>query len=118
MVHFLAAPFYNFAIEPKIKGLDAFWEAKQDGSAYQQPKHYDPIHMPKNSGAGVIIAAFSVVFGFAMIWHIWWMAIAGFVGMIATWIIHSFNDDVDYYVQVDEIERIERQHFENINKVA
>ncbi len=32
-----------------------------------------------------------------MIWHIWWMAIAGFVGMIATWIIHSFNDDVDYY---------------------
>ena len=32
---------------------------------------------------GVIIAAFSVVFGFAMIWHIWWMAIAGFVGMIA-----------------------------------
>ncbi|MFQ2196864.1 cytochrome o ubiquinol oxidase subunit I [Aeromonas hydrophila] len=111
-------PFYNFAIEPKIKGLDAFWESKQDGSAYQQPKHYDPIHMPKNSGAGVIIAAFSTLFGFAMIWHIWWMAIAGFVGMIATWIIHSFNDDVDYYVQVDEIERIERQHFENINKVA
>jgi cytochrome o ubiquinol oxidase subunit 1 len=74
--------------------------------------------MPKNSGAGVIIAAFSVVFGFAMIWHIWWMAIAGFIGMIATWIIHSFNDDVDYYVQVDEIERIEGQHFDNINKVA
>ena len=111
-------PFYNFAIEPKIKGLDAFWDAKQDGSAYQQPEHYDPIHMPKNTGAGVIIAGFATVFGFAMVWHIWWMAIAGFIGMIASWIIHSFNDDVDYYVQVDEIERIERQHFENINKVA
>ncbi|MEB6608074.1 cytochrome o ubiquinol oxidase subunit I [Aeromonas sanarellii] len=111
-------PFYNFAIEPKVKGLDAFWEAKADGSAYKKPAQYAPIHMPKNSGAGVIIAAFSVVFGFAMIWHIWWMAIAGFIGMIATWIIHSFNDDVDYYVQVDEIERIEGQHFDNINKVA
>lgn len=111
-------PFYNFAIEPKIKGLDAFWDAKQDGSAYQQPEHYDPIHMPKNTGAGVIIAGFATVFGFAMVWHIWWMAIVGFIGMIASWIIHSFNDDVDYYVQVDEIERIERQHFENINKVA
>ncbi|MGE6150144.1 cytochrome o ubiquinol oxidase subunit I [Aeromonas media] len=111
-------PFYNFAIEPKVTGLDAFWEAKEDGSAYRQPAKYASIHMPKNSGAGVIIAAFSVVFGFAMIWHIWWMAIAGFVGMIATWIIHSFNDDVDYYVQVDEIERIEGQHFDNINKVA
>ncbi|MGY3943054.1 cytochrome o ubiquinol oxidase subunit I [Aeromonas tecta] len=111
-------PFYNFAIEPKIKGLDAFWEAKEDGSAYRQPAQYAPIHMPKNSGAGVVIAALSVVFGFAMIWHIWWMAIAGFVGMVATWIIHSFNEDVDYYVQVDEIERIEGQHFDNINKVA
>ncbi|MDY7831749.1 cytochrome o ubiquinol oxidase subunit I [Aeromonas caviae] len=111
-------PFYNFAIEPKVTGLDAFWEAKADGSAYKKPAQYAPIHMPKNSGAGVIIAAFSVVFGFAMIWHIWWMAIAGFIGMIATWIIHSFNDNVDYYVQVDEIERIEGQHFDNINKVA
>ncbi|MGY3930379.1 ubiquinol oxidase subunit I [Aeromonas encheleia] len=111
-------PFYNFAIEPKVKGLDAFWEAKEDGSAFLQPARYAPIHMPKNSGAGVVIAALSVVFGFAMIWHIWWMAIAGFVGMIATWIIHSFNEDVDYYVQVDEIERIEGQHFDNINKVA
>ncbi|MFM4721259.1 cytochrome o ubiquinol oxidase subunit I [Aeromonas bivalvium] len=111
-------PFYNFAIEPTIKSLDAFWEAKADGSAYKQPAKYAPIHMPKNSGAGVIIAAFSVVFGFAMIWHIWWMALVGFVGMIGTWIIHSFNDDVDYYVQVDEIERIEGQHFDNISKVA
>jgi len=111
-------PFYNFAIEPTITGLDAFWEAKQNGTAYQQPKQYAPIHMPKNTGAGVIIAGFSALFGFAMIWHIWWMAIAAFVTMIATWIIHSFNDDVDYYVQVDEIERIEGQHFANINKGA
>ncbi|WP_429233474.1 cytochrome o ubiquinol oxidase subunit I [Aeromonas salmonicida] len=111
-------PFYNFAIEPTITGLDAFWEAKQNGTAYQQPKQYAPIHMPKNTGAGVIIAGFSALFGFAMIWHIWWMAIAAFVAMIATWIIHSFNDDVDYYVQVDEIERIEGQHFANINKGA
>ncbi|VXA78263.1 MULTISPECIES: cytochrome o ubiquinol oxidase subunit I [Aeromonas] len=111
-------PFYNFAIEPTITGLDAFWEAKQNGIAYQQPKQYAPIHMPKNTGAGVIIAGFSALFGFAMIWHIWWMAIAAFVAMIATWIIHSFNDDVDYYVQVDEIERIEGQHFANINKGA
>ncbi|WP_429235098.1 cytochrome o ubiquinol oxidase subunit I [Aeromonas salmonicida] len=111
-------PFYNFAIEPTITGLDAFWEAKQNGTAYQQPKQYAPIHMPRNTGAGVIIAGFSALFGFAMIWHIWWMAIAAFVAMIATWIIHSFNDDVDYYVQVDEIERIEGQHFANINKGA
>lgn len=40
--------------------------------------------MPKNSGAGIVIAAFSTIFGFAMIWHIWWLAIVGFAGMIIT----------------------------------
>ena len=59
--------------------------------------------MPKNTGAGVIIAFFSLVFGFAMIWEIWWMALAGFIGMIVVWIGKSFDHDVDYYVQVDEI---------------
>lgn len=38
----------------------------------------------KNSGAGIVIAAFSTIFGFAMIWHIWWLAIVGFAGMIIT----------------------------------
>ena len=35
-------PFYNFAIEPKVTGLDAFWEAKADGSAYKKPAQYAP----------------------------------------------------------------------------
>ena len=111
-------PFYNFAIEPQVHSRDAFWELKEGGIAYKKPEKYAPIHMPRNTGAGVIIAGFSLVFGFAMIWDIWWLAIVCFLGMIATWIVHSFNDDVDYYVQVPEIERIENQHFEQISKAG
>lgn len=48
--------------------------------AYRNPGHYQPIHMPKNTSAGVIIGAFSLVMGFALIWHIWWLAIVGLVG--------------------------------------
>ncbi|QZN95163.1 cytochrome o ubiquinol oxidase subunit I [Symbiopectobacterium purcellii] len=111
-------PFYNFAIVPDVQERDAFWEQKERGDAYKKPASYEEIHMPKNTGAGVIISAFSLVFGFAMIWHIWWMAIAGFVGMIVTWIVHSFNRDVDYYVPVKQIEEIENQHFDNISKAG
>ncbi|MFT8210679.1 MAG: cytochrome o ubiquinol oxidase subunit I [Symbiopectobacterium sp.] len=111
-------PFYNFAIVPHIQERDAFWEQKERGEAYKKPASYEEIHMPKNTGAGVIISAFSLVFGFAMIWHIWWMVIVGFVGMIATWIVHSFNRDVDYYVPVKQIEEIENQHFDNISKTG
>lgn len=103
-------PFYNFAIVPDVQNKhDVFWQMKEEGSAYQKPQVYKPIHMPKNTGAGVIISTFSLVFGFAMVWHIWWLAIIGFTGMIVTWIVHSFNEDVDYYVPVEEVERIENR---------
>ncbi|MEA9390796.1 cytochrome o ubiquinol oxidase subunit I [Acerihabitans sp. TG2] len=112
-------PFYNFAIVPEVNNhRDAFWQMKEDGTAYQKPTAYESIHMPKNTGAGVVIAAFSLVFGFAMIWYIWWLAIIGFAGMIVTWIVHSFNEDVDYYVPVAEVERIENQHFEQISEAG
>ncbi|MGK2960307.1 MAG: cytochrome o ubiquinol oxidase subunit I [Candidatus Malihini olakiniferum] len=111
-------PFYNFAIVPHIQERDAFWEQKERGEAYKKPAGYEETHMPKNTGAGVIISAFSLVFGFAMIWYIWWMAIVGFIGMVATWIAHSFNRDTDYYVPVKQIEKTENQHFDNIRKAG
>ncbi|XBS70831.1 cytochrome o ubiquinol oxidase subunit I [Acerihabitans sp. KWT182] len=112
-------PFYNFALVPEVNNhRDAFWQMKEDGTAYRKPLAYEQIHMPKNTGAGVVIAAFSLFFGFAMIWHIWWLAIVGFAGMIITWIVHSFNEDVDYYVPAAEVERIENRHFEQISEAG
>ncbi|KYP95618.1 cytochrome o ubiquinol oxidase subunit I, partial [Sodalis-like endosymbiont of Proechinophthirus fluctus] len=112
-------PFYNFAIVPKVNNQrDIFWQMKEEGTAYQKPLAYEPIRMPKNTGAGVIIATFILVFSFALIWHIWWLAIVGFAGMIMTWIVHSFNEDVDYYVPVGEVERIENRHFDQINEAG
>ncbi|AXW87226.1 cytochrome o ubiquinol oxidase subunit I [Lonsdalea britannica] len=113
------APFYNFAVVPQVHDRDAFWEEKEKGEAYRRPNGgYEEIHMPKNTAAGLVISAFALVFGFAMIWYIWWLAAVGFVGMIATWIVHSFNQDVDYYVPVEEIERIENANFEKLSKAG
>ena len=52
-------PFYNFAQVPQVNDRDAFWDMKEKGTAYQQPAKYSEIHMPKNTGAGVIIGLFS-----------------------------------------------------------
>jgi len=102
--------FYNFATLPDVTELDDFWERKQRGEAWPKPAKYTDIHMPRNTGTGVVIGAFSLVFGFAMIWHIWWLAIVGFVGMIATFIYRTFDQDVDYWVPAAEVERIENEH--------
>ncbi|WP_305805511.1 cytochrome o ubiquinol oxidase subunit I [Stenotrophomonas sp. YIM B06876] len=102
--------FYNFAVLPKGEELDDFWERKQRGEGWVKPAKYSDIHMPRNTGAGVVIGAFSLVFGFAMIWHIWWMAILGLAGMIGAFIWRTFDKDVDYWVPAAEVERIENEH--------
>lgn len=111
-------PFYNFAVTPRVEDRDAFWDNKEKGVAYAKPITYAPIHMPKNTAAGVIIAVFTMIFGFAMIWHIWWLAIVSFVGMVVTWIAKSFDQDVDYYVPVDQIETIENKHFKELSQAG
>ena len=46
---------------------------RETGSA-ARAREYEPIEMPKNSATGFVNAFFAVVIGFALIWHIWWMA--------------------------------------------
>lgn len=111
-------PFYNFAIQPQVESRDAFWDEKEKGIAYKKPAKYEEIHMPKNTAAGLVIGVFSLIFGFAMIWHIWWMAIIGFAGMIISLIAKSFDTDVDYYVPVAEIEAIESKRFNELTKAG
>ncbi|SJL84366.1 cytochrome o ubiquinol oxidase subunit I [Vibrio palustris] len=108
-------PFYNFAVIPKADEIDAFWYQKQRGEHdIEKEVEYERIHMPKNTPTGMYVSLFSLIFGFGMIWYIWWLAIIGIVGVIATSIWHSFNDDVDYYVEVEEVKAIEEAHRERV----
>ena len=108
--------YYNFAELPVVSDIDAFSDMKEKGQAYVRKETYAPIHMPKNTKAGIIIGALITAFGFAMIWHIWWLAIVGLVGSIVTFIARAYTTDVDYYVQPDEIARIENEHLDNVAK--
>ena len=106
--------FYNFAVTPTIEELDAFTDMKEKGIAYQRPAKYEDIHMPKNTSIGFIIGVLAFLFGFAMIWHIWWLALAGALGMLISVLVRASSDDVDYYVPAAEVERIENERFRQI----
>ena len=54
------------------------------------------------------------VFGFAMIWHIWWLAIVSLVGTVAYFAIHAARDDQGYMVPVETIERIEAEQHKRL----
>ncbi|WP_343525162.1 cytochrome o ubiquinol oxidase subunit I [Sphingomonas sp.] len=101
-------PDYNFAFTPVIHDLDAWYDMK-DKKAEAPTEGYRPIHMPKNTGTGVIIAALSTAAGFGMIWYMWWLAALGLLGVVVVAIWHTFNYDRDYYIPVDEVVAIESE---------
>jgi len=83
-------PAYNFAFTPVVHDTDAWWDMKQNG--YKRPtKGFNDIHMPSNTGAGMIMAGMSLVCGFALVWHIWWLAALAFAGFVTVTIGHTFN---------------------------
>lgn len=95
-------PAYNFAFTPRIHALDAWYDMKGAGVAHPADGYKD-IHMPANTGAGIILAGISTVCGFALVWHIWWLAGASFLGLIATAIIHTFNYSRDFHIPAAEV---------------
>ena len=95
-------PAYNFAFTPRIHALDAWYDMKAAGAQHPVTGYKD-IHMPSNTGTGVILAGISTVCGFALIWHIWWLAGLSFAGLIATAIAHTFNYKRDYYIPAAEV---------------
>ncbi|MGY2491478.1 cytochrome o ubiquinol oxidase subunit I [Cupriavidus sp. CP313] len=112
------APFYNFAHVPKITSMEQHWDDKETGRAYVRPARYEAIHMPKNTAAGVIIAAFGLVLCFALVWHMWFIAFVGLAGAIGTFIVRSYNRDVDYFVPAAEVERIESARYAQLQVAA
>jgi cytochrome o ubiquinol oxidase subunit 1 len=100
-------PFYNFAFIPEVHQKDAFWVMKHQKTQDQSLKKYEDIHMPKNTSMGVIIGAFSFLFGFALIWWMFWLAAVSMVGMVAGIILHLYQKHPDYHVSAKEVEQIE-----------
>ncbi len=103
------APFYNFAVTPVVKGRDAFWAEKQN-SILNQKTHveYKDIHMPANTSVGFLLAIFSGILGFGMIWHIWWLGIFAFIAIIITLIVRSLDMHTDYFIKAHDVKKMDQ----------
>ncbi len=100
-------PPYNYAFIPRVYERDAWTDMKKHG--YQRPlEGFNDIHMPRNTAAGMVLAGLGTVFGFAMVWYIWWLAALAFVAMIAAGIIHTFNYHRDTHIAARDVAEFER----------
>jgi cytochrome o ubiquinol oxidase subunit 1 len=94
-------PAYNFARTPPVDSLDAFWIMKQRGAS--PPERYLPIEMPRNSANGFLMAFVAAVSGFALIWHIWWLAILGLAGAAIILVAFGWRERIPVEVSAEQL---------------
>jgi cytochrome o ubiquinol oxidase subunit 1 len=107
-------PAFNFAVLPTVDSHEPFWQMKHPAPAStpwaSTEPTYEAIEMPRNSPTGFITAFFGVVMGFALIWHIWWIAVLAFIGAYATFVVFAWRDVIEIRIPADEVARIDRAH--------
>jgi cytochrome o ubiquinol oxidase subunit 1 len=105
------APFFNFAVMPNVEGEEAYWGIKQKAIERQTlgpEPDYQAIEMPVNSGVGFFTAFFATITGFALIWHIWWLAALGLLGAFIGFVVLAWRDVHEYEVPAEIVARIDR----------
>jgi cytochrome o ubiquinol oxidase subunit 1 len=109
-------PAWNFAVLPQVSEIDAWWNTKKALQARQETaapaRAYQPIEVPKNSPIGFVNAFFAVVTGFALIWHIWWMAALGLAGAFVALLAFAFRRQEEIDVPASDIARFDRVQME------
>lgn len=98
---------YNFARLPVVDQRDPLWAENR-----QEPTTpYEDIHLPVNTSIAFYIGIFSLIFGFAMTWHIAWLAVVSFIGILASLIIRLSSHDEHQLFTAEDIKKIEEAHF-------
>jgi cytochrome o ubiquinol oxidase subunit 1 len=104
-------PAFNYAVLPHVEDEEAYWTIKQRAREQQRLRaepEYEDLEMPRNSPTGFICGFFASAIGFALIWHIWWLAILGLIGAYATFVVFAWRDVPEYHIPAAEVARVDR----------
>ena len=101
-------PAYNFAVIPHVNGRDEWAFRRENHLEDVQPERFEDIEIPINTPVPLLIGVCTAAFGFAMIWRIWWLAIAALAAIVAIVVIRSFGGTTGSVIPASEVRRLER----------
>ncbi|MBI5272625.1 MAG: cytochrome o ubiquinol oxidase subunit I [Chlamydiia bacterium] len=101
-------PIYNFAILPTVDQRDPFWAMKH-GAAPRQ-RGYEDIHLPKNTPVSMYLGLSTLVFGFAMTWHITWLSLFSFAATVALLIFRLSGPDEYELITAAQVKKMDAAH--------
>lgn len=103
-------PEWNFAVIPEVKTRHAFGIEKMEGSAFRfDESRIEAIELPARSYIGLAIAVFGTLFGFALVFWIWWLAALSLLVMVGYGIALGFLPNRPITVPAEEVTRVQRQ---------
>jgi cytochrome o ubiquinol oxidase subunit 1 len=105
-------PAYNFAVLPQVNDREPLLDMKQRGVVLKRPTAYTDIEIPKNSAVGIVVGGLSFVLGFAMVWHIWWLALACGLGILIALVVRASDDEAEYVLPASEVARLEEARYQ------
>jgi cytochrome o ubiquinol oxidase subunit 1 len=101
-------PVYNFAKIPIVNDRDPFWAIKR-GQAPKADEEYEDIYLPRNSGIPIYMGGFALVAGFALTWHIYWMAMIAVIGLVISLIIRLSGENGHDLLTAAEVQKMEEK---------
>lgn len=101
-------PEWNFAVLPQVVARDDFARRKATRGVDEEAVVFEDIELPKNTLQGPAYAVFGTIFGFAMVWHVWWLAACGALAMVGLVIGRSFQSDLTRTVPAAEVAAADR----------
>ncbi len=105
-------PAWNFAVLPEVSERSTHGGASKQHARKAVSRHRrartSQSKCPGTAPSGFVTAFFAVVIGFALIWHIWWLAVLGLFGVFVTLLAFAFRDAEEIEISAEQIARFER----------
>jgi cytochrome o ubiquinol oxidase subunit 1 len=104
-------PVWNFTHLPGVTRADAYWAAKQGTGPSLADRLNSPVQaleVPRNTPVGIFVAVFATILGFALIWRIEWLAVAGLIGAVAVGLWHAWQKDRELIISAQQISEFDR----------
>jgi cytochrome o ubiquinol oxidase subunit 1 len=108
------APFYNFAVLPVVSSRDPFWVLKEEAAreglslnsyraSLARAHRYEDITLPNNSALGIGIGASAFLFGFGVVWHLWWLCIIALIALAVVAFTRTFQEETEHVIPAAEV---------------
>ncbi|WP_120717378.1 cbb3-type cytochrome c oxidase subunit I [Tsuneonella amylolytica] len=111
-------PEWTYPCIPQVTDRDDWGERKRAGDPWRAPDRYVDIEMPADTPHGLLIAAAAFALGFAMVWYIWWLAIAAFLAIPALLIWRGMRVIEPRIVSAADVEDEDRRFREFVARTA